>query len=200
MQLIENKRSNSFLIAEISAIRKFTRRFRAPRFGLGSVILSAAKPACRLYVARPAVKHLASTFRNAPSFATPAKCGIFQIADQYACKKLENLITLLSSITSKFLIDNLKRLSRTLCVSGAGNAMALAESICAHSSITTRQGPDSLAAPSFAAFAKGGVFPISKQHAAQELEFRLSALPSATSKFLIDNFLALLNSQSESPA
>src|SRR6185437_4412580 len=199
MQLIENKRPASFLIAEISAIRKFKSHFRTQRQGR-PLILSAAKPACRLYAVRLTVNDLASIFRNAPSFAAPVKCRTFQIASQHACKKLENSITLLPSITSKFLIDNFKRLSRTLCVSGAANAMMLAESICAHSSITIRKGPDCLSAPSLAAFAKGGVFQIPNRHDAQKLDFRLSVLPSTASKFLIDNFLALLNWQSETPA
>jgi hypothetical protein len=202
MQLVENKRPDSILIAEISAIRKFEPHFRAQRQELWSVIPDAAKPACHFPAARPAGKDLASPFPASPSpfFRAPwtlavsgdrtstacAKGRIFQIANRYAPRKLEFQLNAFSSTTSKFLIDNFKCVSPTLR---------------AHSSITLRQYANSSGAPSFAARAKGGVFLIANRHAARKLEFRLSVLPSITSKFLIDKFLALLNSQeNESPA
>ena len=202
MQLIENKRPDPILIAEISAITKFEPHFRAQRQELWSVIPDAAKPDCHLPAARRARRDLASAFTVLPTRPSRApgiqpssgngtsvalaKGRIFQIANRYAPRKLEFQLNAVSSTTSKFLIDNFK------CVSPI---------LRAHSSITLRQYANSSGAPSFAARAKGGVFLIANRHAARKLEFRLSVLPSITSKFLIDKFLALLNSQkNESPA
>jgi|SRR5690348_2260810 len=127
---------------------------------------------------------------GAPSFAACAKSGVFPIAKPHVARKLEFRLTVLPSVTSKFLIDNFKRLLPTFR---------------SHSSITIQQHANSSGAPSFAACAKGGVFPIAKPDTARKLEFRLNAFPSATSKFLIDNFkrdLAFVpaNYPNESPA
>ena len=90
-----------------------------------------------------------------------------------ANQKLAFLLSPRSSTTSKFLIDNFKRLPPTFR---------------SHSFTTFRQDAISSGAPPVAASAKGGRFPIANQHASQKLEFCLTALSSATSKFLIDNF------------
>src|SRR5215472_1200961 len=89
MQLIENKRPNPFLIAEISAIRRLTLHFRTPQ----NSGLSGA----------PSGVHSGSF-----AGAAPAKGGIFQ-PNRHTYRKLEKCITVLQSITSKFLIDNFYR-------------------------------------------------------------------------------------------
>src|SRR5215472_4302496 len=106
MQLVENKRPTSFLIAEISAIRKFTSYFRA-RWQHCRAILSDAKPACHSPATRRAGRDLALS--GIPSFAASAKSGTFQIANRRASQRLENSLTIASSITSKFLIDNFRQ-------------------------------------------------------------------------------------------
>src|SRR5690348_1423774 len=67
MQLVENKRPTPFLIAEISAIRKFAPHFRAQQSGAGPVILSAAKSACHSPAARRPSRDLASALPAPPS-------------------------------------------------------------------------------------------------------------------------------------
>ena len=117
MQLIENKLPASFLIAEISAIRKFQSRFRTqPQPEARSVVLlalsgaegSAAKPACHLPSTHRADRDLASDFAGAPSFAAPTKGGRLkiEIANWHTYRKLENQLNAFPSVTSKFLIDN----------------------------------------------------------------------------------------------
>jgi hypothetical protein len=196
MQLIENKRPTQFLIAEISAIRNFTPHFRTRRQGWFVIPLalsgaegSAAKPACHLPAARRAGKDLASVLpappsppfgaastRQASGDRTSTALGkgrTFQVANRQAPRKLEFRLSVLPSATSKFLIDNFKRLLPTFR---------------SHSSITILQHANFLGAPSFAACAKGGVFPIPNRHASEKLEIYITPLLSITSKFLIDNF------------
>src|SRR5690349_6742893 len=161
MQLIENKRPTPFLIAGISAIRNFTLHSRPQSKGRRPVILSAAKPACLLSAAPRAAAFAGAPFgrlgarRTRPrpagwTLAASPQGGISQIANRQASKKLENPLTLLYSITSKFLIDKFQRLLPTFR---------------SHSSTIIRQHAISLGAPSFAAFAKGGVFPIANRQA-----------------------------------
>ena len=206
MQLIENKRPIPFLIAEISAIRKFAPHFLTRRFRVRSVIPSRAKPACHLPAARRTGRHIASAFPAPPSppfralWTRPAsgdrtvtalaKGGVSSIPSRQAARKLEFRLNAFASATSKFLIDNFKRLLPALR---------------SHSSIAIGQHANSPGAPSFGTRAKGGVFPIANRHAHRKLEFRLSVLSSASFKFLIDKFrrdlaFAPANCPNEGPA
>ena len=83
-QLTENKRPDSILIAEISAIRKL-----APQ--------------------RRTVQRGSFSGAGAPSFAASAKGGVFQTPDGPAHEKLEDPLTSLFSGISEFLIDNFEQ-------------------------------------------------------------------------------------------
>ncbi len=128
----------------------------------------------------PEMEGLALSHLGAPSFALSAKGGnAFPLAQsRIRVKLLEVSLTCLKSATSLLLIDNFYRHSR---------------SQSAHSpemeALVSRVG-----IPSFALSAKGGnAFPLPQSKIrAKLLENLLTALKSARSLFLIDNFCALL--------
>src|SRR6185437_9818366 len=90
MQLIENKRSSSFLIAEISAIRKLASHFQTSQ----RAQITTAWPASSSYLG------LGCLATSHSPLAT---------AFERATRKLEFKITRLKSATSKFLIDKFCR-------------------------------------------------------------------------------------------
>jgi hypothetical protein len=161
MQVTENKGARHILIAKIRGFARIRRPFSDFCFGwLGST--------CTAF---------------GPQFLTADQWPLITVFKE-AIRKLEFLLSPISSTTFKFLIDNFYRLSPTFRP---------------HSSTTIRQDAISSGAPSFAAFANGGVSPIANRHATEKLEFSLNAIPSITSKFLIDNFhrdLVLSNASS----
>jgi|SRR5690348_11396780 len=161
MQVTENKGARHILIAKIRAFARIRRPFSDSYFGwLGST---------------RTIPGLQSLTTDRWPLITVLKRAI---------RKLEFLLSPISSTTSKFLIDNFQPIFALSAYS------QLSHTVSQRPVIELAGAPPEVHPGSFAgaACAKAGVFPLSNRQTTEKLDFRLTALSSATSKFLIDNF------------